>query len=298
MKMEELLDEKKAEMRKILEQRGSYTKEQLIEALKNVGLSNDSAVKLLHAYGDMESAKETAQNVWNNAWNSSNEVGIDYATDIRKSSDTETRMTQYFESVYSRCAFLMAIKTIDPNEINDELLDKLYEEKISENDITNHVLKTTYHYYSESKAKDAKLEDYASRVQSRLTYLERTLQQRESDYSKLSTAYQNLKTKFQERIASNEKHYQEARRQVETLKGKVKQMQERGFFKIIGDKLNGLFANTKKLTEPGFELPETLLKNKCEIIGMQELDENEILLMDSRMYNEQDVDRTDDELQH
>ena len=296
MKTEELLDEKKSELRKILEQRGSYTKEQLIEALKDVGLSDDSAIKLLHAYGDMKKAEETAQNVWNTAWESTS--GIDFSTDIRKSSDTEERMTQYFDSVYSRCAFLMAIKTIDPNEINDELLDKLYEEKISENDITNPVLKTTYHYYSESKAKDAKLEDYASRVQSRLTYLERTIQQSESDYIKLSTAYQNLQTKFQERISSDEKHYQAALRQIETLKGKVKQMHERGLFKIIGDKLTGLFANTKQLIEPNSELPKTLYQNKCEKIGMQELDENEILLMDSRMYNEQDVDRTDDELQH
>lgn len=301
MKIDEKLDKMKSELRKILEKKDSYSKkEEAIQAIEEVGLSSDLAEKLLQAYGEMKSAQKTAENVWNTAWNSSNEVGIDYSTDIEKSSNTEIRMTQYFESVYSRCAFLMALKTIEPNEINDELLDKLYEEKISENDITNSVLKTTYHYYSESKAKDARLEDYASRVQSRLTYLERKSQQHESDYNKLSAAYQNLQTKFQERIALDEKHYQAALSQVETLKNKVKQMQERGFFKTIGDKITELFTNTKKLVESTSELPKTLLQTKGEKIGMQEFDENEIMVMNNRANEEQEssIDRTDDEMQH
>ena len=302
MKIDEKLVKMKSQMRKVLEQRSSYSKEEAIKLLEEVGLSNDSAVKLLQAYGEMESAKKTAQNVWNIAWNSSNEVGIDYSTDIRKSSDTEDKMTQYFDSVYSRCAFLMVLKTIEPNEINEELLDKLYEEKISENDITNPVLKTTYHYYSESKAKDKQLNQALRREQNlteQLHWVEGNYTNLNDKFKILKTSYEKLQTKFQERIALDEKHYQAAISQVETLKSKLKQMQERGFFKIIGDKLTGLFANTKKLNESTSELPKTLLQTKGEKIGMQEFDGNEMIWANSKDEIEQttEVNRTDDELQ-
>ena len=301
MKIEELLKEKKSELRKILEIRGSYSKEETIKALEELGLSNDSAMKLLHAYGDMKRAEETAQNVWNNAWGP-NKAGIDFSTAIRKSSDTETRMTEYFEEVKSKCAFLMAIKTIEPNEINEELLEKLYEERISENEITNPVLKTTYHYYSESKAKDKQLNQALRREQNltdQLHWVEQNHSNLNDKFRSLLTSYENLQTKFQERIALDEKHYQAAISQVETLKSKLKQMQERGFFKIIGDKLIGLFSNTKKLNESTSELPKTLLQTKGEKIGMQEFDGNEMIWANSKDEIEQttEVNRTDDELQ-
>ena len=82
MIIDEKLDKMKSEMRKILEQRSSQSKEETIKLLEEVGLSNNLAVKLLQAYGEMESAKKTAENVWNTAWKSSNAVGIDFSIDM------------------------------------------------------------------------------------------------------------------------------------------------------------------------------------------------------------------------
>ena len=301
MNMDERLDKMKSELRKVLNECASNSKEKAIELLGEIGLNNDMATKLLEAFGDMESAKKTAENVWNTAWDSKSD--IDFSTDIRKSSDAETRKTQYFEYVHSRCALLMAIKTIEPNEINDELLDKLYEEGIHENEVTNPVLKTTYHYYSESKAKDKQLNQAAQKEKNlteQLHWVENNYTNLNDKFRRLKTSYENLQSKFQERIALDEKHYQAALSQIEALKNKLKQMQERGFFKIIGDKLTGIFANkTEKLTEPSSKLPKTLFQNKCEKMGMQEFNEDEIILMDNRDGAEQEyaIDRTDDEFQ-
>ena len=110
----------------------------------------------------------------------------------------------------------------------------------------------------------------------------------------LKTSYENLQTKFQERIALDEKHYQIALSQVKALKNKLEQMEERGILKIIGDKVTGLFANTRKLTESTAELPNTLLQTKSEKIGIREFDGNEIVWAISKSDIKQttEIDRT------
>lgn len=286
MKMDEQIDKMKSQLTKILKECNSSNKEQAIKSLEEVGLGNDSAIKLLQAFGEMKSAEKTAQNVWNVALNSKS--GVDFSTDIRKSSDAEARMTRIFNGVHSRCAFLMAINEIEPNEINDEILDKLYEQNIHENDITNSVLKMTYHYYSESKSKDEQLAQEKTRAARREEILEGQLQFSEQNYSSLNEkfknlqgAYESLQTKFLARIASDEKHYKAALARIETLRNMLNKVQERGIIQTIGAKIAGIFGNkTQKLQEPTEQLPESLLCTSAEKIGMQEFDRDELSFLE------------------
>ena len=106
----------------------------------------------------------------------------------------------------------------------------------------------------------------------------------------LQEAHKNLQTKFRERIDADEKHYQTALSQIKMLKKQLKQLQERGIFKVIGEKLTGLFGNkTEKLPETTLEIPDTLFQSKSEEIGMQEFNDPEIFFM-SRNNNDNHKD--------
>lgn len=298
-----MIDEKiltmKRKITKVLEENSSASKEAKIQLLEELGIQAESANNLLYAYGEMQIAKRTAENVWNASWGP-NKAGIDFGTDIRKSSDAEARWTRNFDSAEEKCALLMAIKEMDPNEINEEFLDRLNQEGIRENQITYPALKITYHYYNESKAKDRDLAKATQKQQvltEQLDYTQRNYESLNEKFKKLLGIHENLKKKFQDRISSDEKNYQAALSQVSKLKGKLTEIQERGIFKTISYKIFG--SKNQKLLAESSELPKTLC-TKTEKMGMPELDEEAILLIDRENDSRQSksVDRTDDEWQH
>lgn len=275
MKMDEKINEMKSQLTKVLNEGKSSNKEQAVKLLEELGLDKDSALELLMAFGDKEHAKKTAENVWNAAWNSRS--GVDFSTDIEKSSNAEARMTRYFNGVHSKCAFAMAINAIEPNEINDEILNQLYEQGIRENDITNPALKVTYHYYSESKEKDEQMTLKKSMDAALVDTLQNQLRRIEDKYTTLSqkynilqSNYEKLQNSFKEKMAIAEKKYQAALVQISGLKEKVGQLQNRGIFKTIGDKLTGLFGNKKlELPETTTTLPNSLYENSAEKMGLR-----------------------------
>lgn len=294
MKINEEIEKMQSELVKVLKGCRLDNKEAAIQNLQEFGLDNDSAVKLLESFGDMQGAKRVAENVWNAALQSRS--GVDFSTDIDKSSNTEVRMTRIFNGVNSKCALLMVAKTIDPNEINDEILDKLYEEGIQEHEITNPALKTTFHYYSESKAKDKEMTlkrtmdaTLVDSLNNQLKSIEDKYATLRNDYNILQSNYEKLQNKFKERIALAEKHYQAALSQISTLKDKIGQLQDRGIFRTIGDKLTGLFGNKRsELPEATSKIPDTLYESSSEKMGLRVPGEEDL----TRTYMEKDHMRT------
>ena len=91
--------------------------------------------------------------------------------------------------------------------MNDEILSKLYENGILEEQIKNPALKITYHYYCESmekdkdrKEKDEKVIEYSTRVKSGLKLLEQEIENLKSQNETLNNAYRKLQDKFSSRI--------------------------------------------------------------------------------------------------
>ena len=103
----------------------------------------------------------------------------------------------------------MLVNTIDPNEINDELLSEIYREGIGEKEITNPALKVAYHYYRENKAKEEELATVKAQLQRNGADLSRykgIANEFESKYRGLLALYQNLQKQFKDRISLDEKN--------------------------------------------------------------------------------------------
>ena len=289
MKINEKIEEMRSKLIKKVMEVDSYNKEDAVQLLQAFGLDNESANQLLLAYRTAESAKKTAKNVWDTAWQSRS--GVDFSTDIAKTQDREVKTRQYFDSINARCALKMVTNQIEPGEINDEMLAELYDQNIKEQDISNPALRITFHYYSESKSKDIrreqdlkKVQDYSSRIGSRMTNLENQLGEVKADNealrksnASLKRSYENLQKQFKDRIALDEKYYQAALAQIASLKEKLRQLQERGIFKTIGDKL---FRNKRnELPEASDEIPATLYTTSSEKMGLRIPDENDMPIM-------------------
>ena len=309
MKINEKTEEMQSRLIKKVIEVSSYSKEDAIKQLEILGLDKDAATKLLIAYREAEAAKTTAQNVWDSAWNSKS--GVDFSTDIAKYQQKEAEAREYFDVVKAECALQIVTNAIEPSEINDENLSILYEQGVQESQIINPALKITFHYYSESRRKDdrrtedlGKVREYSSRIGAQMQKLEEQWREAESQNAQLKKSnqtlqksYQDLQTKFQARIESDEKNYQAALTQIRILKNKLAQIQKRGIFKVIGDKIAGIFGDkTEKLPETIEKIPDTLFQNKGEKIGMPQLDEAEILFINSRT-NEPNKDRANDSLE-
>jgi len=289
MEIDKKIEEMRSKLMKTVMGINSRSKEEAVKLLEEFGLNNEYATKLLVAYRNAEDAKQTAQNVWDSAWNSRS--GIDYSTDIAKTQQKESDTRTQFESINAECALLMIANAIEPSEINDEILNKLFEEGIQETQISNPALRVTFHYYTESKAKDVqrkqdleKVQEYSTKIGSKMTNLEAQLrnEQKENETLRnsnefLKSSYENLQTKFQARIDLDEKKYQVALTQIRILKDKLKEMQKRGILRTIGDKLFG--SKKEKLPEAMPEIPDTLFQSKSEKMGMQEFEEAEIFFM-------------------
>ena len=287
MKIDEKLEEMQSKLIKVVMEANCHRKDDAIKMLEELGLNNELATKLLESYRNAEDAKQTAKNVWNSAWNSRS--GIDYSTDIAKTQQKETETRAYFESLKEKGALQIVANTIAPSEINDETLNILYEQGLQEDQLTNPALKITFHYYCESRAKDNQRAEDLGQVtllKSKLKEVEgKNADLRKSNESLLK-AYKNLQVKFRERMDLAEKQYQTALTKIKTLKDKLEQLQKRGIFKTIGDKIIGIFGNkTESLPETTLELPDTLFQSKAEKMGIQELDAAEMFFIEQQGIN-------------
>lgn len=290
MKIEEKIKEMRSKLIKKVMETDSYNKEDAIQLLEGYGLDNESATKLVLAYRSAESAKNTAKNVWNTAWQSSS--GVDFSTDIAKSQQNESDTRSQFEHINARCALQMVLNQIELSEINDDVLNELYDLDIKEKDISNVTLRIAYHYYSESKAKDIKREadikkvrEYSTRIGNKMASLEKQLSEAKAENESLKnsnkslkTSYENLQNEFKVRAENDEKHYQAALSQISLLKEKLRKLQDRGVFQTMGAKLTALFRRkAKELPEASDELPNTLCSTPSEKMGLHVPGKNDLL---------------------
>lgn len=271
MNIKEQIGKKQSELVKILTECGSKNKEEMMQLLEECGLDSDLASKLLDAFTDMNNKQKIAQNTWERAWDSKS--GVDYTTSIEKSQENEIHSKQHFVEVIEKSAILMIVKTIAPNEIDEEILDKLYEVGIQEHEITSPAIRTTFHYYNKSKVEEkqlARTQEAKKEAEGQIEYLKQCLENVRDNYTQIQEDYKNLQNKFKARVASDEKHYQAALSQISTLKGELSEIQDRGVLKTMGSKLAGIFGNKRKeLPEPTSEIPDTLYENAAEKLGVE-----------------------------
>ena len=195
--------------------------------------------------------------------------------------------------------------------MNDEILSKLYENGIQEEQIGNPALKITYHYYCGCIEKDREKEEETenrrvlstkimSKVESLRDYiksLEKQIEELKNKYEIVSKAYNNLQDKFSTRIVEDEKKYQQSLSVIREFKVKINQLQSRGIFQVIGDKILG--RNRKRLlTRVTDELPKTLYENKAEEVGMPEIEKNILIPTSGEQTQPSSDNRTEkDEMQ-
>lgn len=299
MKIDERIEEMQSKLIRILTETNLDDKEEGIKLLERFGLDIEHATKLLDAFRNAESARNTAKMVWDTTLNTRS--GDDISTDIEKSQQQELDTRQLLDSVNAECALLIVARRLDPNKIDDEILGKLYEQGIQEEQINNPALKMTYHYYCETKEREndksadsEKFRAFVSKVKAKLEHLEKRIKELENQNEMLSKENINLRYKFSARIVEDERHYQEALSQNRELKRMLNQLQSRGIFQVIGDKILGR-NKIRRLPGATSELPETLHKNKAEKVVL-EVDED--TLNKTSAYTQTAFDnRTDDELQ-
>lgn len=278
MKIDERIEEMQSKLIKILTETNLEDKEEGIKLLERWGLDTEYATKLLDAFINAESAKDAAKNAWDKTLNSRS--GDDVSADIAKSQQRELDTRQRFDSVNSKCALLIVARTLDANKINDEVLGKLYEHGIQEEEINNPTLKITYHYYcvakeieNEKRADLEKFRTFVSKAKAKVVQRENRIEELENQNEMINKAYINLQYKHSTRIIADEKHYQEALSQNKELKRQINQLQSRGIFHVIGDKILGR-NRIRRLPGKTSELPETLYENTAEKIGMPEIDKD------------------------
>lgn len=302
MKIDERIEEMQSKLIRIVTETDLNNKEEGIRILEGFGLDIETATELIEAYQNAENAKDTAKNVWNSALNSKS--GVDFSTDIEKSQQKAFDTRQFLDAFTSKCALLIVARRLDPNKIDDEILEKLYDEGIQEEQINNPALKITYHYYCEAKEREndksadsEKFRAFVSKVKTNVAQLKKRMEELENQNEMLNKAYINLQHKYSTRIVEDEKHYQDALSLIRELKGKINQLQSRGIFQVIGDKILGR-NKIRRLPGKTSEIPETLYENKTEKVGMPEINKD-ILTTTSKHTQKVSDKRTDkkDELQ-
>lgn len=302
MKIDERIEEMQSKLIKILTETNLDDKEEGIKLLERFGLDIESATKLIEAYQSAENAKKTAEEVWNTTLGSN--LGIESPTDIEKSQQQEFDTRQYFDAVNSKCALLMVARRLDPNKINDEILGKLYDEGIQEEQINNPALKITYHYYCETKEREndkstdsERFRTFVSTVKAKVARQEKLIGELKNQNEMLNKAYINLQYKYSTRIVEDEEKYQRALSVIRELKVMINQLQSRGIFQVIGDKVLGK-NKTRRLPRTTAELPETLYENTAEKIGMPEIDKDILISTSSEHTQPSSDNRTEkDEMQ-
>jgi len=268
MKIDEKIKEVKSKLINILNmliETGFDNKKEIIGRLKEVGLDESSAIELMVSFINAEKAKSESENVWKSSMN----IRVENGNNIAEYQQREDESIQNFEELRSKCAVSIVLKTLSPNQINDETLATLYNLGIEEEVIGDPVLKIAFHYYSESKAKDIrreeeldKVKDYSQEIAGKMQNLTRRVQVLEEENKSLKSfnktiksAYERLKNMYYSRVNLDEKYYQIALTQIATLKDKLNQSQDISFFQ----KIKGLFkSRTKELPEPAEEIPDSL----------------------------------------
>lgn len=283
MKIVERIEEMQSKLLKLLAESSLKSEEEAIRMLEEFGLDNTYAANMLYAFREAESARDKAKNVWKSALESNVANDNDIAT--FQQQELETR--QYFDELNAESAFLMVIKRIDPNKIDEELLNELYQQGVREEQIINNpALKITYHYFSESKAKDIqraadleKVREYTIELNNRMTSLNNRLKESEKQNSSLKnynqvlkTSYEKLQKKYKARVYTDEKYYQAARAQIVTLKDKLSQPQDMSMMQ----KMKLVFGRKRKeLPEPQTRIPDTLL-SAAEKMGIEKNQEDDL----------------------
>lgn len=278
MKIDERIEEVQSKLIKILTETNLENKEEGIKLLERWGLDTEYATKILEAFRNAESARNAVKNAWNTTLNSRPEDGI--SADIANSQQQELETRQRFDSVNAKCALLIVARTLDPNKINNEVLGRLYEQGIREEEIDNPTVKITYHYYCVAKEKENErkedLEKYRTvvdKVKFKIAQLEKRIEELEAQNKRTYKSYIRLYDSYSTRIAEDEKHYQDALLQNKELKKQVNQLQGRGIFQMIRDKI--LRRNkTRRLPGGSTELPKTLNENTAEKVGVPKVDED------------------------
>ena len=300
MKISERIEEIRSKLIRAVTEANLRSEEEGIDLLERLGLDAESAKKLLDAFRTAESAKNTAKNVWNSALKS--KAGIDFSADIEKSRKREFDTRQYFDETASKNALLMLARTLPPNRIDGEILEELYNYGIQEQQINNPALRVCYNYYCKfqenEKAKESdteKMRNLFSKIKSSVTSLNRRIEELENQNEMLNKAYINLQYEHSKRIVEDEKHYQDALSLIGELKLKVNQLQSRGVFQVMGDKLLGR-NKTKRLPRGNSTLPETLYKSKAEKAGVTRIDQDVLgatRTSDDNKQNDKEIEEND-----
>lgn len=275
MKIVEKIEEMQRKLLKQVSEIDFHTGEDSIQILEKFGLDSQQALNLLIAFRNAESAKKAAKDIWK----SFRENGVENENDIAKYQQNEYETRNYFDTLNAEYALLMVINRIDPNMIDEETLGELYEIGVNENQIDNQALKSIFHYYSESRAKNdqrtadiEKVKQYSATISAEMTSLKTELKETKMENEVLKAQVQeakiknaallkinaNWKTKFKERVESDEKYYQEARTQISILKKRLNQSQNMSVFQRL------FRSKTKGLPEPTSPIPETLYENVAE----------------------------------
>jgi len=261
---EEVLEEMQGTIIETLIAINSYSEEDAIRCLEDLKLDHESATELLLAYRESQNAESTAKNVWDTIVKS--EVEADHSN-VAGYHQKEFETRRCFERIKEKCALRIVINRIEPSEINEEILKNIYEKGIRANQITkNPELQLHVHYYTQIAQIYEKAERSSAGYQRRNDDLTKQLEDAKAQNEKLrdfnkswQIAYKNLEQEFEERMDSDEKNYQAALAQIETLKQQLEQSQKRGVWDVIKHKLKGRFGDkTKKLPETTQEIPKTL----------------------------------------
>lgn len=270
MKIDQRIEDIQSKLIKIMTDSNIKTKEEAIRLLGEYGLDTELAIDLFEAFYYAETAKQTSKNVWQSALNSKD--GIDYSNDIAKNQQRATDARLYFDSVNSKCAILIVARTLPPNQINDEVLEKLYELEIQEDQINNPAVRISYHYYCENKQNSIdreKLNQFVEKVKISSRGLRRQIAESEKRYESLKRDYINLKHEYSKRIDENETYYQRALSSIKELQAKVNQLQNRGILQVISDKILGKnVSQRRRLPGKKPELPDSLYESSVEKMGL------------------------------
>lgn len=292
MKIDEKIQEMQSELIKVITEANSHSEEDAIRLLEEFGLDNASATKLLETFRCAEEARNAAKNIWE----STMESRVENDNDIAEYQQREFETRQLFDKINAECSLLMVAKRIDPNKIDEEVLGKLYEQGIKEEQIDNPALRISLHYFIESKVRgdEAKqLKEILTNVGKKLVPLRKKMEKIEENNKSLKKSYEDLQEEYSDRVVTDEKKYQAALVQISILKKKLKRLQDRSVFQVIKDKLFGV--KIKELPEATEVLPETLYQNSLE--KMQIMKSEEELDLSTKKNNKQNK-KTQAEYQH
>ena len=250
MKINEVIvEEMQSTLMETLIKVSSYSEEDAVRCLQELNLDNESATELLSAYKESQVAAKAVKDAWNTILES--KVKADHS-DIAEYQQKEFDTRKHFDKLKERYALLIIINSIEPSEIDEELLKDINEKGVQENEITNPELKIHFHYYLQIRSIFEKVEKIYSGYKKRNEGLSRRLEESQAQTRELISSNESLQKQYQDRIDSDEKYYQLALAQIEALKKQLEQSQKRGIFRRIFSK------KTKEIPDTIPNLPKTL----------------------------------------